>query len=137
MKNRRKSLIKYGITTIIGAIMVYATISLHGYSLAVTLADKYRILADAFTIPGVVIMLCGVLVAVSNEGAFEGISYAMSYAMKMLIPGMGANRHEKYGDYVERKREKGGVKGYGFLFIVGGVFMIIALVFIALFYSVY
>lgn len=137
MKNRRTILLKYGITTLIGALMAYATINLHGFSSAVTDVDKYRILADAFTIPGVVILLCGVLVAVANEGMFNGISYAMSYAIKMLIPGQAANRHEKYGDYVERKQAKGGVRGYGFLFIVGGVFLAIAVVFIALFYSVY
>lgn len=136
MKKRRTTILKYGITTFIGALMAYATISLHGFSLAVTDAEKYRILADAFTIPGVVIFLCGVLVAVSNEGIFEGVTYALSYAIKMLIPGQGANRHEKYGDYIERKRAKGGIKGYGFLFVVGGVFLVIAVVFITLFYSV-
>lgn len=135
-KNWKSILLKYGITAFIGGLMVYGVISFHGLSSAQTNVEIYRILADAFTIPGVVILLCGVLVAIANEGAFEGLSYVASYAIKMLIPGTG-KQHEKFGEYVERRREKGGVKGYGFLFVTGGIFMVIAIVFIALFYSVY
>lgn len=135
-KNLKTILLKYGITVFIGGLMAYSVISSYGLAAAQTDAEIYRILADAFTIPGVVILLCGVLVAIANEGTFEGLSYAVTYAFKMLIPGTGKT-HEKFGDYVARRREKGGVKGYGFLFVVGGVFMAIAVVFIALFYSVY
>lgn len=135
-KNWKTVLLKYGITAFVGALMAYGVISSYGLALAQTDAERYRILADAFTIPGVVIFLCGVLVAIANEGTFEGLSYVMTYAIKMLIPG-GGKKHEKYGDYVERRREKGGVKGYGFLLITGGVFLALAAVFIALFYSVY
>lgn len=136
MKNGRNFLLKYGITAAVGGCMAWSVLDLHGFQTAQTLADKYRILADAFTIPGVVILLTGVLVLIANEGMFEGISYAVSYAVKMLIPGVGRDQ-ERYADYVERKREKGPVKGIGFLFVTGGVFMAAALLFVALFYSVY
>ena len=136
MKNGRTLLLKYGITAAIGGSMAWSVLDLHGFTQAQTLADKYRILADAFTIPGVVILLSGVLVLIANEGMFEGISYAVSYAVKMLIPGV-SKEQERYADYVERRREKGPVKGIGFLFVTGGVFMAAALLFIALFYSVY
>lgn len=129
-------LLKYGITGGIGLAMTLSVLDLHGFSEAVSAMDRYRILSDAFTIPGVVILLCGVLVLVANEGAFEGISYTLSYAVRMLIPGLHRNP-EKYRDYVERRREKGGVKGYAFLFITGAVFSAIAIVFIALFYTEY
>lgn len=127
-------LLKYGITSIVGALMAWATIELHGYADAATALERYRILADAFTIPGVVLMLCYVLVAVANEGAFEGISYALSYAVTMLIPGAN-KKHERYGDYVARKRERGGIRGFGFLFFVGAAYFVVALIFIALFYG--
>ncbi len=127
-------LLAYGITTLVGGLMSGSVLSLHGYSLAETTAEQYRILADAFTIPGVVLMLCWVLVWLSNEGAFEGLSYICRYAVKMLIPG-GMKDMERFGDYVERRREKGPLRGTGFLFVTGAVFFAVAVVFIALFYS--
>lgn len=136
MKRWQVNLLKYGITAAVGAGMALTVLDLHGFSAAASLTEKYRILADAFTIPGVIILLSGVLVLISNEGMFEGLSYVVSYAVKMLIPG-GNKDQERYADYVERKREKGPVRGIGFLFVAGGVFMAAALVFIALFYSVY
>lgn len=136
MKKVHSLLLKYGITAAVGGCMAWTVLDLHGFAAAQSLVDKYRILADAFTIPGVVILLSGVLVLISNEGMFEGLSYVMSYAVKMLIPGANKDQ-ERYADYVERRREKGPVKGFGFLFVTGSVSMAAALVFIALFYSVY
>ncbi len=138
MNDKLKSnLLKYGITVLIGAIMVWLTLSLHGYEEAATAAERYRILSDAFTIPGVIFVFCAVLVMVANKGAFEGISYIFGYAFQMLIPGAAGGKREKYGDYVERKRSKGQAKGFGFLFIVGLVFIAVSVVFIALFYANY
>ena len=136
MKRWQSNLLKYGIATAIAAVFVWILLDLQGYASAATQADQYRILADAFTIPGMLLLMVGLLVVVSNEGMFEGLSYVVSYAVKTLVPGMNKG-HERYGDYVERKREKGPVKGFGFLFVVGAVFMAAAGVFIALFYSVY
>ena len=129
-------LLKYGITAAVGGGMCAGVLSLHGFADAASAADRYRILADAFTIPGVILMLSWVLVWLSGEGAFEGISYAFSYAFRMLVPG-GAKNPERYSDYVLRRREKGALKGVGFLFFTGAAFFLVALVFIALFYSVY
>ncbi len=137
MKNRSfGKLLAYGITALIGCIMVGSVLSLHGYDLAASAADRFRILADAFTIPGVTFMLCWVLVWLSNEGAFEGLSYICKYAIKMLIPG-GMKDMERFGDYVERRREKGPLRGTAFLLITGGAFFAVAVVFIALFYGSY
>ncbi len=134
-KKLRSILLKYGITILIGAAMVWLVIRGYGYSEAATAAQRYRILSDAFTIPGVIFMLCALLVLVSNKGAFEGISYIFGYAIQSLVPGLGGRSREKYGDYVERKRQKGGVRGYGFLFFTGLAFLIVSIVFIALFYA--
>lgn len=129
-------LLKYGITALIGALMVYTVLQTYGYADAATQVDKVLILSNAFTIPGVILIMVGFLVIASNEGAFNGISYAMSYAVKMLVPGAaGASKQERYGDYVMRKREKGKAKT-GFIFLVGLVYLVIAIVFTVLFYQI-
>lgn len=136
MSSKLKSiLLKYGITALIGALMVFIVMRNYGYADAATQVDKVLILSNAFTIPGVILIMVGFLVMASNEGAFNGISYAMSYAVRMLIPGGGAAKQEKYGDYVMRKREKGKAK-VGFIFLVGLVYLLVAIVFTVLFYQI-
>lgn len=135
MNRKFKNLLKYGITAAIGLLMVTLTVDLHGYAAADSTQEKIRILADAFTIPGVVILLIGVLVRISNEGMFDGLLYVFSYAAKILIPGADKT-HERYVDYVARKREKGPAKGFGFLFVVGGIFLAVSVVFTVLFFLV-
>ena len=132
----KKILLKYGITALVGGLMSYAVIDLHGYSMAQTPAEKYLILADAFTIPGVILMLCAVLVWIANQETFTGLTYAGKRMVRALLPFARKNEpHETYYDYLDRKRKEGKVKGYGFLFYVGAVFFAVALVFIYLFYT--
>lgn len=135
MNRAVKNLLKYGITAAVGLLMVALTVDLHGYADAADTQTKVRILADAFTIPGVTITLFAVLVMISNEGLFWGVSYVFSYAVKMLLPG-GDKTHERYGDYVARKHDGGPVRGFGFLFIVGGIFLAVAVILTVVFYYV-
>ena len=135
MSDKLKSnLLKYGITVLVGAAMagfiLYDRDVLH-----LPLVDQYRILCDAFTVPGMLFILSGALLWVSGEGALDGIGYVLSYAIHALLPG-SEHKGERYSDYKERKHGQQ-ASGYGFLFVVGLVLMAISLVFYALFYSVY
>ena len=133
----KTNLLKYGTTCAVGILMVWLYFWMRVESLSELMMLKpvelYQMICDAFTVPGMIIPLMGCMVWLSNEGALDGVSYAVSFAIRMLIPGMGG--HERYGDYLERKRANR-VKGYGFLFIVGGVFLAVALTFLALYYFV-
>ena len=133
--NRPKldTLAKYVLAIVAGLGLAFLYISLRDFSEAPPL-EKYRMLCDAFTIPGVMMLAIGALVAVANEGIFYGIGYALSYLGRALT--FRGSKQERYYDYVERKRAKH-VSGYGFLFIVGAGFMAIALIFLILFYRLY
>lgn len=101
------------------------------------LVEQYRIWCDAFTIPGLLLVLAGCLVWISNKGALDGISYAVRGLFRVFIPGAGLRQNmESYYDYLKRKEEKR-IKGYGFLFAVGGVCLAAAAVFMILFYRLY
>lgn len=98
--------------------------------------DVYKALCDAFCVPGVLFMLFAALFAVAREGAFDGVSYAMKRAFLSLVPG-GRSKIEKYADYKERKEAKREKKvSFRFMLVVGGVFLVVSLVFLALYYSV-
>lgn len=133
-KTVKVRLIKYGLSIGIGLLMAYAYIALRDFSSAL-LVEKYRMLCDAFTIPGIVLLMSGALMSVSNAGALEGVGYVLSQGFGMFIPGRGIGT-ESFADYLERKRSKR-VKGYGFLYISAALFLAAALVFMILFYSIY
>ena len=135
-KNLKSLLLRYGITAFVGLMIMWTVLSLHGYSTASTVLDKYRILTDAFSIPGILIVMLGTLVWISNQGMFSGFTFVMGRMFRALIP-LGRNKENKtYYEYVQEKREKGQASGYGFLFIVGGAFCAVSAVFMILFYSI-
>ena len=137
MSNRTKlALAKYGISSGIALMLIWIYCSTRDLFLQSTM-ERWRILCDAFTLPGVTYIMIGCLMMVANQGFFDMLSYACSKAVGMFLPGRGfVDDGEKFYDYVQRKRENR-VTGYGFLFIVGGVLMAFALLFMFLFYRLY
>lgn len=136
MSDRLKiRLYKYGGSALFVVLMAALHISLnHGFAEFST-ADKLRVICDALTIPGTVLVLVGLLIWVTNQGTLYGLGYIAGNGLKALIPGKGLERTERYADYVSRKKEKK-ITGYGFLYISGGVTLALAMVFLALFYIV-
>ena len=131
-KSRRRTLIKYGVTVLLGAGLVWLTLELQGYAYLKSDMERYRLLSNAFTIPGSILLMLGLLVLISSTGAYDGLTYALRWLRMTLLP-FGASKHERYYDYVQRRRTRPKVHG-GFLMVVGGAFLAVAVVFIFLFY---
>lgn len=128
---RKKNLIKLGTTAFFAGLfaVLYALARDIGQQ---PLADKYRILCDAFTVPGMLLVMFALLLTVSGEGALDGIAYGLRLVGRMLT--FRGPSQEKFGDFVARRREKR-PKGFGFLYLVGLTFLAVAVVFLLLFYS--
>ena len=135
MKKIQKVLTKYALTVFAAGALSVLTIWLREYSPALDAAEKYRILADAFTIPGVILVMLAALVWISTDGFFDGIGYSMLFLKDALLPGGAKAKRETYHDYKMRKRGER-VAGYGNLFFVGLAFIAVAVVFVALYTSV-
>lgn len=133
-KQAKLRLIKYGTTGVVCALMAAGHVFASGFGGLDTMG-KYLVLCDAFTIPGLLMIMLGAMMWISSKGGLDAISYIMSYVVSMLIPGKKHLR-QNYGDYVAEKSEKR-ISGYGFFFVVGGVCMALTLVFLMLFYSAY
>lgn len=133
------TVIKYGISAALVLVLAYTFVAFRVESLSdlalLSSVELYRMLCDAFTIPGLLFLMAGLLMTVSNAGALDGVGYVVGNALKMLIPGKAA-KMERYKEYLDRKRENR-PKGYGFLYVVGGATMAVAMVFLLLFYQVY
>ena len=134
----KKNLLKYGITVplALGLAFFYIYVRVDFANPEATpLLEWYRIVCDGFTIPGLILLMLGCLMSLSNIGAMDGLGYVVSIAVKMLLPG-GGLKMERYKEYLDRRRANR-VRGYGFLYIVGAGCMAVALIFMVLFYRIY
>ena len=128
-KETVKIIIKYAIASIIAVCFVLLNLSLRDFFKETELKEKYRMLADSFTIPGLIYVLLGLLIMLTNKGS---LGYMVKRAVKMLVP-MSKKDNMTYAEY---KKTKKGIHGYGFLFYIGAVVTAVGIVFTILFYQV-
>ena len=129
-KETVKIIIKYAIASIIAACFVLLNLSLRDFFKETELKEKYRMLADSFTIPGLIYVLLGLLIMLTNKGSLDALGYMVKRAVKMLVP-MSKKDNMTYAEYKETKK---GIHGYGFLFYIGAVVTAVGIVFTILFY---
>lgn len=131
-----KYIVKYSLTLIPGIALAVIYMNSNGVWNISEKAARYRIICDAFTIPAILLLCIGALVWLSGEGALMSLSWMTQNLINSLIPGR-RGKIEKYGDYVVRKRSMRKTKGYGFIFVSGLLLLIVAIVFMILFYKAY
>lgn len=135
-KRRLTVFLKYLVSLAVGALFVLTVLFVEEYFKATETLAKYKILSDAFTFAGVLLMLFAALVFISSKGGFDGIGYALSRLVKMLIP--FANRtDETYAEYKERKHAKAITKGYACVFFSGLAYFAVSIVFLILYYNIH
>lgn len=132
MKNKVITiLIKYFIAVLIASLTVLLVLWLRDYWNQENLVEKYRYLADAFTIPGILYIMFGLLLFLINQGALSSLSYMLKRFVNNLIP-FSVHKDETYAAYLSRRKE---LKGYSYLFIIGIVFLFVGIVFTILFFQ--
>lgn len=129
----RNNLLKYGIGILIGLLTVAAYLGNNPLDGQNTM-QTYRILSDAFAVPGLLAILGGALMWVSANGALDGISYVLKYVVTRFNP-FKRDPVGSYRDYVAEKDQKR-TKGYGFLFLIGLLFLAVSVVFLYLYSNV-
>ena len=97
------------------------------------LRNMYRLLSDAFMLPGFLMVCAGLMIWLSNEGAWHGVAFVLSRAVKFLVPFGRGTKDENYGEYVARQSEKQ-INGYSFLLVTGVVFLACSALFLILFH---
>ena len=123
----KKMLAKYVVTVAICVVMIVFILDTRGFFTAVDKAARILYLADAFTIPGVLILMIGVMLWIATTGIFDGLTYALGRAARSLVP-FSKIPDERFYDYKKRKSESRNFN-YGFFLIVGGVALAVAIVF--------
>ena len=130
----KKKLLGYGIATAVG-ILIAVIVVVVGLDGGVPgKREMFRLLSDAGTIAGLVLLFTAALVAVSEQGLFRGVGYSVHYLYDRMMPGRSSRRPETYADYVERKSEKKGVSIWRYLILPGVVLLVLGVLFLILFY---
>jgi hypothetical protein len=128
VKEETKSLlIKYGLCFSVASLITLVVFWTKGF-----FTDRpevnIQILADGFTVSGLMLTLFAGLLFVSREGALIGIGYVMRSVVLAFVP-MGRMKHERYADY--RARKLGDMKqpkDHCMLF-TGLVFLLVGIIF--------
>ena len=129
-RQQRTRLLKYGITAVLtAAVVIYYAASRNVLSLETI--EQYHVLCDAFTLPGIFLMLFGLLMLMNDLGALDTLAYLGHYLLHTFMP-VAFGEGKSYLDFIEERRSnrKG---GFGFLFVVGGVFTAVGVVFLILY----
>ena len=136
----KKLLLRCGITAVVAAGIATVYLWLNGFFTETELILRYRDLANAFTMAGVLLLGVGALVWVSTTGFFDGIGYALKHLGSMLIPGY-FGREKRYGDYkAEMADKRSGTSAWDAMahfLIIGAVCMAVTAIFMILFFRLY
>lgn len=133
MKDGRKSLTRYSVAIVCAAIAALMILWLKDFGSAETLFERFKLLSDAFAVPGVLMIMVCALIWAGTQGIFDGLGYAFSRFGSMLIPAFKkAYEHETYYDY-KMKKEGKRASGYSFLFFVGLAYFVVGIVFAILY----
>lgn len=91
-----------------------------------------KILADAFVVPGSLLLLITAYISLTNQGSTDAIGYMLKRFGQMMIP-TSKKKMEKYSDYVANKKR---VKGYGFLGWSGLIYFVIGMILTGVYFIV-
>jgi hypothetical protein len=131
----KRLLIKYGVCFSIAsliAVLVFWSKGFFDHSAAVNV----QILADGFSIAGMLFLFVAGMMFISSEGALIGIGYAMRSVVEFFVP-MGRKHHMKYADYREQKLAgKKDADDHCFL-VIGLIFFLTGILFTIIWYSKY
>ena len=130
MNSKTALFIKYIIGFLIASAIFFVTIGLRNIYEITDQKLIFRFLSDGFSVPGVMFISLYLLIWFSNLGSLDGIGYAMKHLISMLIPFI-QKKHETYSQYIETKKP---ANGFGFLLVIGLVFLAAGVVFTILFF---
>ena len=134
MKEVNKELLtKYAICFIVASLITVAVFWASGF-FTDNIGINIQILADGFSVSGILLVLFAGLMYVSGEGALLGIGFVARNVLLWFMP-MGKMHHETYAQYRQRKIGKTKKPGNNCIFITGLVFLAIGIIFNIIWYA--
>ena len=134
MKQEQKSLLtKYLICFGVASLITFIVFWIKGFFTSDP-GVNVQILADGFSVSGILLLLFAGMMYVSGEGALIGIGFIVRSVIQTFIP-MGRKNHEFYAQYRERKMAELKKSGDHVVLICGLVFLLIGIIFTVIWYT--
>lgn len=127
----KKTILEYSITTGICLLMAFLICIAAGIFSHNETFRIYGALCDGFFLSGIFAFSIGALVFVHNHGVFDILVYGIARFFSLFKKDPKKVKYETFYDYSVAKAEKP-KSDFAFLLIVGGVFILISLVFLLL-----
>ena len=125
----KKTILEYSITIGICLILAFLICVISGLFTYEEPFRIYGILCDGFFISGIFAFSVGILVFVHNHGVFDMLIYGLQRFFALFKKKPNEHKYETFYDYSVAKAERP-KSDYGFLLIIGGVFILISLIFL-------
>ena len=136
MNEKRLTTIKYAVAALIGLVIAGCYIFASNVFKQQDATEVMKILCDGFSIGGLLLLLAGLLTFCNKNGVFDGLGYSFEFIFvtKNWSTKRKFEDRRSFADYKEEKAKKRSTSW--FLVIVGGAEVIIALIFLGLYYLV-
>ena len=125
--------LKYVITTCVGLVFA-ALIMFPSVFKQETTSDVYKILVNAFFVPGILIFGFGLLVLASNGGTFDMLVYGTKKFADLFRKPHNRKITDTFYDYRRAKQEHPGE--FGYMILTGLGFIIVSLILLVFYYQV-
>ncbi len=133
MKQENKALLtKYIVCFCIASLIAFIVFWIKGF-FAHSLAVNIQILADGFSVAGLLLTLFAGMMFISGEGALIGISFVLRNVAQAFVP-MGRRHHEVYAKYRERKLGEVKKAKDNCILVIGLLFLFIGVLFTVIWY---
>lgn len=138
MARWKQNLIVAAIAVLVEAGILLAILGTRGIFGGADKAATLVGLTDGFGIGGGIVVAIGLLAWAGRMGAFDGIGYGVSNLINMRWTGSKMDWHKKesFSEYRERKGEKRRSTIWIPIVIAGGVFIVVSLIILGVYYAV-
>ena len=123
----KTKLLQYGITTLVVGLLSLFIMWMKDLFIQTDSQEIMKILTDAFFAPGMIAVCFGLLIVASNGGTFHIFSYGLSSFANLFRKDRTKMRYKTFYDYKVAK--EGTEKSFGYMVIIGLVFIAIVALF--------
>lgn len=129
-----KNFLRYLITSLIGAAIVIAVVC--GYKIweMDNVVSQMALLSDGFFAAGGVIFAFGLLIFVSDRGVFDMLMFAGILFINLFRKDVNKRKYKDFKEYSDARAAKD-KHSILYMIIVGGAYIVCAVIFLILFYS--
>ena len=130
----KKNILRYSIASAVGLALAFVILCFKNIFSQTDAVKVFQILCDAFFVTGICFACIGVIMLAGNGGAFDMLGYAFVMLFDALRKDISKRKYNDFYEYRQAKKEK--KRNVLYMFVVGGAFIAISVIFLILYYQV-